>query len=310
MQASNRKGNPVVDLGRKLVEADDQTSEIFISYRRSDTASAAGRLEDSLNSYFGKGRVRRDVSGIPPGKDFVQWIDETVADTSVVLVLIGPNWLSPTESGQSRLHEPDDQLAAEIEAALEQDKLIIPVLLEDARMPRAEELPDRLKDLARRNAVSLADEHWGSDVTRFAKRLSLDISGSVSERRLNRLQRIVVSMLAAPAIGALAWLATRKDFLGPQIAILMALCVVAADGTLLWRVNWFHPSRQRYVWLALIGGPLGALLTFSLYWFLKSLGAQYAPVAAQTAIALLGVILVLMPLLVSLSTFKPSEELL
>ena len=40
----------------------------------------------------------------------------------------------------------------------------IPVLVHDARMPHAEQLPDNLKDLAYRNSVEITHARWNSDV--------------------------------------------------------------------------------------------------------------------------------------------------
>ena len=170
---------------------------IFISYRRSDARGYAGRLEDTLKGYFGLGRVFRDVGGINPGEDFKAAIDKTILQAGALIVLIGPNWLVRNDAGTPRLHEPGDHVASEIIAALEQKRLVIPVLVDGASMPRDEELPDALKGLTRRNAVTITDEGWDADVTRLAKVLAFDVSGSVAERRLNWLKLGVLSLLFA-----------------------------------------------------------------------------------------------------------------
>ena len=172
-----------------------EKDRIFISYRRSDARGYAGRLEDTLKGYFGLGRVFRDVGGINPGEDFKAAIDKTILQAGALIVLIGPNWLVRNESGNPRLHEPGDHVAGEIIAALEQRRLVIPVLVDGASMPREEELPDALKGLSRRNAVTISDEGWDADVTRLAKVLAFDVSGSVAERRLNWLKLGVLSLL-------------------------------------------------------------------------------------------------------------------
>ena len=41
--------------------------QIFISYRREDTAGRAGRLFDALVGRFGERDVFQDVAGIAPG---------------------------------------------------------------------------------------------------------------------------------------------------------------------------------------------------------------------------------------------------
>jgi len=168
---------------------------IFISYRRADARGYAGRLEDTLKSYFGAGRVFRDIGGINPGEDFKEAIDQTIMEAGALIVLIGPNWLVRNDSGTPRLHEAGDHVAGEIQAALEQRRLIIPVLVDGAAMPREEDLPDALKALTRRNAVTVSDEGWDADVTRLAKVLSFDVSGSVAERRLDWLKLGILSLL-------------------------------------------------------------------------------------------------------------------
>ena len=168
---------------------------IFISYRRSDTRGHAGRLEDTLKGYFGAGRVFRDVGGINPGEDFKDRIDKSIQEAGALVVLIGPNWLVRNDAGQPRLHDPGDHVAGEIAAALERKRLIIPVLVDGASMPREEDLPGALKELTRRNAVTISDEGWHADVTRLAKVLAFDVSGSVAERRLNWLKLGVLSLL-------------------------------------------------------------------------------------------------------------------
>ncbi len=170
---------------------------IFISYRRSDARGYAGRLEDTLKGYFGLGRVFRDIGGINPGEDFKAAIDQTILEAGALIVLIGPNWLVRNDAGSPRLHEHGDHVASEIMAALDQGRLIIPVLVDGASMPREEDLPEAIKELTRRNAVTVSDERWDADVTRLAKVLSFDVSGSVAERRLDWLKLGVLSLLLA-----------------------------------------------------------------------------------------------------------------
>jgi hypothetical protein len=110
----------------------------------------AGRLHDRLAQTFGRDKLFMDVDHIPAGTDFVAHLNSQVAECDVVLVVIGPNWLGvKDESGGRRLDNPDDFVAIEIAAALARDIRVIPVLVDGARMPKASELPDSLKPLAR-----------------------------------------------------------------------------------------------------------------------------------------------------------------
>ena len=63
--------------------------KIFISYRRDDTGDVAGRIHDHLVNAFGANQVFQDVDDIPAGADFPEYLSEQLAETDVVLVLIG-----------------------------------------------------------------------------------------------------------------------------------------------------------------------------------------------------------------------------
>ena len=156
--------------------------KIFINYRRDDSIGMAGRLHDRLAQTFGRDKLFMDVDHIPAGVDFVAHLNSQLAGCDVVLVVIGPNWLGvKDESGGRRLDNPDDFVAIEIAAALARDIQVIPVLVDGARMPKASELPDSLKPLARRQAVEIRHAHFGHDaealVARMREALGDEVAG-------------------------------------------------------------------------------------------------------------------------------------
>ena len=138
---------------------------IFINYRRNDSEGEAGRLFDDLTSRFGDQSVFMDVAAIEPGRDFRKAIDQRVADCSVVLAVIGLEWLEAKDaSGGRRLDDPNDFVRIELASALNREIPVAPVLVRGAKMPPAEKLPENLKELAYRNAVELTHARWKSDV--------------------------------------------------------------------------------------------------------------------------------------------------
>ncbi len=138
---------------------------IFINYRRNDSEGEAGRLFDELTNQFSENSVFMDVSGIEPGRDFRKAIDESVATCSVLLALIGQDWLNTKDAqGRRRLEDANDFVRIELASALRRDIPVVPVLVRGAKMPGAEQLPDDLKELAYRNAVELTHARWKSDV--------------------------------------------------------------------------------------------------------------------------------------------------
>jgi hypothetical protein len=138
--------------------------KIFINYRRDDLIAAAGRLHDRLAQSFGRKNLFMDVDNIPPGVDFVGYLDAQVADCDVFLAVIGPNWLDTKDDhGQRRIENPEDFVAIEIAAAPGRGIRVIPVLIDGARMPKASELPESLRPLARRNAIEVRNTQFGRD---------------------------------------------------------------------------------------------------------------------------------------------------
>ncbi len=138
---------------------------IFISYRRSDTEGEAGRLFDDLAGRFTEQAVFMDVDGIQPGRDFRKAIEENIRVCSVLLAIIGPQWLeSVDELGRRRLDDEDDYLRLEIASALQRDIPVVPVLVRGAKMPRPNQLPADLQELAYRNGVEVSHARWKSDM--------------------------------------------------------------------------------------------------------------------------------------------------
>jgi len=140
---------------------------IFISYRRQDSQSAAGRLADHLREHMPEVPIFRDVETIEPGIDFVDAINKALESCGILLAIIGPRWSTMADAaGKRRLDDPGDYARLEIATALKRsDVRVIPVLVEGAVMPGADDLPEELKPLARRNAIELTDKRWEFDVS-------------------------------------------------------------------------------------------------------------------------------------------------
>ena len=147
---------------------------IFISYRRDDSRHAAGRLADDLSQAFGAERIFRDIEGIDLGVDFAKSLEKALAACSVMLVLIGPQWLGVQDNkrGGRRLDQADDWIRQEIVTALQRDVRVVPVLLEGAQLPDVAELPPDLQPLVRRQAMELSDVRWRGDLRRLIDALA------------------------------------------------------------------------------------------------------------------------------------------
>jgi len=145
--------------------AQARSRRVFISYRRTDTAYPAGWLYDSLAERFGHAQVFKDVDSIGPGDDFVEAVTRAVSMCDVLLAVIGPKWLSAEDtSGGRRIDQPGDYVRIEIETALRRRVRVIPVLVDGATMPSADQVPSSLGGLTRRQAVELTPSRFGADL--------------------------------------------------------------------------------------------------------------------------------------------------
>jgi predicted ATPase/uncharacterized protein HemY len=146
--------------------------QIFINYRRDDTRHVAGRLDKDLVARFGEENVFTDVRSIQPGAVFADVIERAGVSSDVLISLIGDDWLTATDgSGRRRLDDPADLVRHEIKTALVSELRVIPILVDGARVPRADELPDEIQALAGRSALELSHAGWDSDVRRLIETL-------------------------------------------------------------------------------------------------------------------------------------------
>jgi TIR domain len=152
---------------------------VFISYRRQDTAPAAGRVYDRLCRLLSEPRVFFDVSTIGGGEDFVTEVTGAIKKSDTVLVFIGKKWIEPNQENVIRLWEPEDHVRAEVRVALEQTCILLPILVDGAQMPRPEQLPDDIRALATINALPLRHESFDDDAENI---VSTILGGSAKAR--------------------------------------------------------------------------------------------------------------------------------
>ncbi len=186
-------------------------SSIFISYRQDDTQAWAVLLRDRLSEVFGADEVFLDDDMLASG----QWrkqIDAALEGSKVVLVVIGPRWLSVADGGRRRLWQTDDVHRAEIERALQRRGLtVIPVLVEGTSMPRADDLPPSIQALS----------GWQSQTL------------SSSDRR----RKVDLEILAAE-IGKATGLPPRLPATGPSwIAIAVRVLLITIGATIAFLVS-------------------------------------------------------------------------
>ena len=162
---------------------------VFISYRREDSASQAGRLSDHLGTHFGGDRVFIDVGAIQLGEDFARKIRDGLTVSDALLAVIGKRWLDARDdAGQRRIDNANDFVRIEIATALERGTWVVPVLVSGAAMPCEHELPEPLVPLARCNAIDISDARFTSDIKTLIEALERGPGDSNVELAISRTE--------------------------------------------------------------------------------------------------------------------------
>jgi TIR domain/PAN domain len=216
--ASNPNGSPshsaLLCVVKRRTPGESMAGKIFINYRRNDSIGTAGRLHDRLAQTFGRNSLFMDVDHVPAGVDFVDYLHGQVAACDVFLAVIGPNWLdAKDDDGRRRFDHPDDFVTIEIAAALARNIRVIPVLVDGARMPKADKLPVSVKPLVRRNAVEVRNTHFGRDADALVEK----VREAFQDVRPTTRQRPFLASTAA-------WLIVpgqRRAMAGSAVALLL-----------------------------------------------------------------------------------------
>jgi hypothetical protein len=142
--------------------------KIFICYRRADAEYAAGALGRELRRHFGEEQVFRDKEDIGGGEAWKQKVLNAIDGESALLVLIARDWSEARDvSGKRRIDDPGDPIRMELHDGIRDGATIIPILLENAAMPTAEQLPPDLAALSEYNALRLHDTDWQYNLDRI-----------------------------------------------------------------------------------------------------------------------------------------------
>jgi hypothetical protein len=147
--------------------------KIFVSYRQGTGTGLTDRLYQRLGETFEPGQLVFDVRNIMPELNNIDVLLNQVSECDVFLATIGKGW-------SRGLDDPRDYVRLEIEAALQQGKRIIPVLMGEAQMPRPASLPKTIQPLAIQQALRVRGERFASDVQELAKAIRQLPNGQVA----------------------------------------------------------------------------------------------------------------------------------
>jgi WD40 repeat protein/serine/threonine protein kinase len=144
-------------------------SSLFLSYRRADSPGTVKYLFDRLKSRLPRWTLFYDHKVLLPGEVLSERLRYEVTSAEVVLCVIGPRWLDLLKERRDR---PEiDHVREEVRLALSAGHTVIPLLVENAPMPREADLADfpELKPLCRLIGQSVRPEpDFDADLERLA----------------------------------------------------------------------------------------------------------------------------------------------
>lgn len=139
---------------------------IFISYRRNDSADIVGRIYEKLNEKLsGNFYIFKDVYSIPLGVDFRDCISSFISESDIVLAVIGEKWLLHKQLNKN---SEIDYVVFEISLALKLKKPIIPLFVHGANFPENSLLPLEISQLNYNNGLAIRrDPDFNYDIDRL-----------------------------------------------------------------------------------------------------------------------------------------------
>ena len=156
-------------------------TKIFISYRRAGESGFVRSLTEHLASVYGKENVFRDVSGLRSGEDFESRIGSKLSEATVVIAVIGADWVGRRRFRKPRIFSEGDWVRKEIEHALASDTPVIPVLIGDAALPAQSQLPASLGGLLAVHAARIRDDSWDEDCSKLVSAINEAARGRPGE---------------------------------------------------------------------------------------------------------------------------------
>jgi hypothetical protein len=160
---------------------------VFVNYRSIDQPLGAAGIHSALASRFGLENVFRDCVSLDAGVDYRSGIWEALDAAAVLVVVMGPRWLSLRDESGSRLIDRErDWVRREIARALGRDLYIVPVLLRDtpehAVAPKPEDLPEDIRELAMRQSFEFSQRRYAEDVERLVALIMRHVPGLAPDR--------------------------------------------------------------------------------------------------------------------------------
>ncbi|MCB9436789.1 MAG: SUMF1/EgtB/PvdO family nonheme iron enzyme [Anaerolineales bacterium] len=155
---------------------------LFVNYRRADNAQYVETLRTHFMYRYGRENVFMDFDSIPPFTHFADFIREQVRAVDALVMIIGPRWVELLQDKAAK-HEPDYVLV-ELEEAVQHNKVVAPILIQDTPFPPKHVIPAFLQPVF--DAVNIPSLRPGLDTLNNIDRLTAALEAEVKKQGKQR----------------------------------------------------------------------------------------------------------------------------
>lgn len=250
--------------------------DVFINYRTADARFGAAAAFELLARRFGRSRVFLDNQSMRPGAIYPEQIRSALSSMRVLLVLIGPDWMTGPDAESPPIHHESDWVRREIRVAIRREVPIVPVLLDGAVLPDPRQLPADVRPMLLHQTAQVRHRSLGADIESLARQVARFVPAQGSGRSVPR--QVPAS---TPLVGREDELAQLDAFLAetadsmPRLVVISGPAGVGKTALASW---WAHRAAadfsdgQLYVDLRGFGPDKPVAPQEALSGFLRALG--------------------------------------
>lgn len=276
---------------------------VYLISRYDDTIDLHDRIAEQVRDRYGtESRLSDKRAGSLP--EYVQQVQMQMSRCRVALVVIGPGWtLGRDPYGYRLIDNPYDPVRVEVREALAQRRLVVPLLLQGATMPRIEELPPDIAPLALRQGVQVRnDPEFAADMRNVYRQINTQLAWRpASPFALGTAASAGLALVTSYATADLTYASGQQGAIGVLIfgLLLLSLLIILAASTagILLSV-----LRQRWGWLTTVGAALLLLVVVA------SLPLEGDQAQVQQALYMFPLILLNVAVLTIFGLFGPRRE--
>jgi hypothetical protein len=273
--------------------------KIFICYRREDASESASRLNETLTCSFGAEYIFLDRSSIEGGIPYRGRLRDAINSSTTFVVVMGRDWLTISKNGKRLLDDEEDIVRWEIATALErankgEDIRVIPVLVEGARCPDEEDLPEVLKSLVEHHCIEISPQNWRKDIKPLLQLIEKDFIVNFLNTFFGG---VIAGLIAGVVVGCLYDYEQKPPLWGLRILIgglygLFAGAILSyfINSGITWRSRLLCKTKYSKIIDGTAGGALGGILAGIagglLFNQLRLGGGKLSPTYLMSAVAI------------------------